>query len=389
MPQDSFTSLLRSIPLRRIAGVLGVMAVYCAFTVLRVALLDENLSFLDATPALSIAFPSLLTGLVCVACWQRVHTFKLGMPYVLLWLVLSWIAFLVAVACFVLFSSAEELQVSLSERLDVSVPKLAVEGCLVVVVMVMRSICSGAFWAAKALSLGEIERQMARRLTPQNQVLYLRSFGHDTLGVEPRSGAPGVSLVDWFEHRRWLFEEVLGEGCGPDGVMVAMGFRARYAFPLGCVRRSVGRTIEWQDEVRREIRDSGVVILALGTTPGLVWEIGEVRRTLPMERVLVVNPRVFDRDSLKCWQQFHSWAKTEIELPSVSERPNIVGFERTSENEYRGVVIDRGTTDVGAFSKVLRRSVTERLHLASSLVSNQSAVTINRGVQFPQIPDRE
>ena len=59
--------------------------------------------------------------------------------------------------------------------------------------------------------------------------------------------------------------------------MIAIGKPGEALAPLGAARDYVGDDI-WQHEVKRRMRDATLIVLMLGTSEGLAWELLRVHR---------------------------------------------------------------------------------------------------------------
>lgn len=120
---------------------------------------------------------------------------------------------------------------------------------------------------------------------PRPPVLYLRPFDEDLR--QDRQGrrlrfvpAPvmGLSLEQ-------LISRLLG-GLGP---LVAIGRPGEALPPLGFARL-YARDDEWQGSVLGLLDRAAAVVLVAGTSPGLLWELEQVLRRVPLSRVLIVIP---------------------------------------------------------------------------------------------------
>ena len=81
------------------------------------------------------------------------------------------------------------------------------------------------------------------------------------------------------------------------GPLVAVGQPGEQMPIVGVPRFHVGD--DWRDRVQELLAEAALVVMRVGASAGLEWEIGEVGRLCPAERIVVIpSPR------LKDWQRF-------------------------------------------------------------------------------------
>jgi hypothetical protein len=122
-------------------------------------------------------------------------------------------------------------------------------------------------------------------------VLYLRSFRDDRLRVMTRSSPRRTWLEKAWGRRLERFEEVLVWHLWRYGPVLAVGRPHERARPLGAAREYLDDE-EWQDEVKERMLDTGLLVIVLGRTKGLVWEMEKAAELGLGRRLLVVLPPV-------------------------------------------------------------------------------------------------
>ncbi len=111
-------------------------------------------------------------------------------------------------------------------------------------------------------------------------VLYLRPFNED------RQEASFFSY-SVFSHR--TKEEQLEFAFRPFGQVVAVS-DSRTAIPnLGAARGPL-ESEEWRNEIRQLIEGADLVVVRLGTTPGIIWETAAAVRYCPAPKLVVLVP---------------------------------------------------------------------------------------------------
>ncbi|MFB7114799.1 hypothetical protein [Streptomyces sp. NPDC056291] len=125
-------------------------------------------------------------------------------------------------------------------------------------------------------------------LEPRSYVLYLRPFDLDDqlYAVRP---APSLDPVRRLQTplSRTFEEDVVLTLRFKLGRVVAVG-RPGERLPRSGARRFYLPDTDWKPTVSRLIREARLVVLATGTTEGTLWELTEVVRLLPPERLLLL-----------------------------------------------------------------------------------------------------
>jgi hypothetical protein len=134
-------------------------------------------------------------------------------------------------------------------------------------------------------------------------VLYLRSFQTDpsTIYQQVTSG--------WSTE-----EEDLGRVLRPFGDMVAIGQPGEQLPVPGATRMYVNQS-EWRQVVLARMQSAPLVVIRAGSSPGLLWEMGQAIRTLEPERllILVLNIKVQEYNLFAN----HFRANFGLQLPAI------------------------------------------------------------------------
>ena len=142
-------------------------------------------------------------------------------------------------------------------------------------------------WTKRKSALrGTAVRQIDRR----PPVLLLRSFDDDMMLIV--RGARYSRSTDL--HRKGMtFERVVQDHLSPFGPFIAIGRPEEQLSPLGAARDYVPDTV-WQDEVQQRIRDAAIVVLVIGTSPGLAWELSRLRDLGQLHKLILLFPPADD-----------------------------------------------------------------------------------------------
>ncbi len=197
-------------------------------------------------------------------------------------------------------------------------------------------VAAGANRFRKALQclVRDVDDVLTLNLNPP--VLYLRSFVSDDI-VHPEFENPERQLqrgvfkllrpTFWIYQRELTFEEVLCQGIGALGPVVAIGRPGEELPQLGAFRKYVPDD-RWRDEVHHLVDTSTLVAMLVGHTRGLVWELGELSRKCDGSRVLLIIPPTADPQSL--WEGFHRLIEDSgraVPLPvTLNENAVAIGF---------------------------------------------------------------
>lgn len=159
-----------------------------------------------------------------------------------------------------------------------------------------------ALFGVTFLSSGRQAIRFARRLAqpevrrlikddPRPPVLLLRSFQDDSLEVRvhAENEATPVERLNIESFAR--FEEVVAWALWKHGPIRAIGQPGTRLQPLGAVRDYYSDD-QWQPAVRKYIDDSALIVFVVGRSPGLLWEVENVRSHRALAKCVFVLPPV-------------------------------------------------------------------------------------------------
>ncbi len=119
-------------------------------------------------------------------------------------------------------------------------------------------------------------------------VLYLRSFGDDTLWLaSPRSQRLGLERFSW--HRRELFEDVVARAFGVIGPVVAIARPGTEQHDLGAAHDSIA-VEDWLSTVRSYMVEAALVVVTVGNSAGLIRELGSLGELGLLDRACLLVP---------------------------------------------------------------------------------------------------
>jgi hypothetical protein len=149
-----------------------------------------------------------------------------------------------------------------------------------------------------------------RRADPRQQILFLRSFLDEKKALKKYRRAYTTE------------EELVAKVMQQYGPFVAIGNPADQLPQLGAARVVVPNA-SWQEYVRSELRRSSFVLVRLGSSPGILWELQLALTELPRTRILILN--ALDRQT---WSVARAMIEREfgIQLGCFSRRPSLFYF---------------------------------------------------------------
>ena len=128
---------------------------------------------------------------------------------------------------------------------------------------------------------------------PRSPVIYMRSFKDDAAASTPvMSGPPGWAVL--FPKELVTEEELVARILNDFGPMVTIGKPGESLRELGAARMYVSEQ-EWHEKVAALMQSAKVVVLRLGQTEGLWWELEQAIGKMRPEQLLVFVPRVGDK----------------------------------------------------------------------------------------------
>jgi hypothetical protein len=148
-------------------------------------------------------------------------------------------------------------------------------------------------------------------------VLYLRSFDDDPQWSSSQTDRPsgcllGSGIITEIFLSTRTDEEQLAAALLPIGPMVAVG-QPGEKLPILGARRFYLPINGWQNTIRDLMSRAQLVVLAIGSGDGLMWELEEAIRTLPPERLVLIVAMEREqyeefRESVR--RRFHSHAES-------------------------------------------------------------------------------
>jgi hypothetical protein len=125
-------------------------------------------------------------------------------------------------------------------------------------------------------------------------VLYLRSYADEAADLASDPYYADESLLVTFGRsffwsrfsRRRSLEETFADRLGRLGPVVAIGSPKDKTKILGAARLSIDPSV-WKETVLRLLRESRLVIMRIGQTPGVMWEMEQAARIVPPERLVL------------------------------------------------------------------------------------------------------
>jgi hypothetical protein len=155
----------------------------------------------------------------------------------------------------------------------------------------------GTLFACSVVAYRQARRHAALRadaVTRRDErapILYLRSFGDDQLTIPARTGSPRHSLLERFSHRSERFEEVVAGHLWAYGPVIAVGVPGERLAPIGAARTHYDDAT-WKDGVQSWLSRASLVVITVGGTAGVAWEVRRIAELGLWDRaILLVPPR--------------------------------------------------------------------------------------------------
>jgi hypothetical protein len=133
-----------------------------------------------------------------------------------------------------------------------------------------------------ARSASDVSQRDERR-----PILFLRSFRDDEIEI-PAERYWGNALLG-IRNKKVRLEEVLAETAFAVGPLVACSNPEDVLRPLGAARDNVSNET-WQEEIGRFMWEASWIVLLVGTTKSLRWEMAEILRRGFLPKTLIVFP---------------------------------------------------------------------------------------------------
>ncbi len=159
-------------------------------------------------------------------------------------------------------------------------------------------------WSA---ALGRLARRLRglaadrdQRRSPRPVLLYLRAFDDDRrlIGAGDFGSRPATEIFSF--RARVPYEEIVTQALDRHGRVetIAEPGAPKLYLPLGASRERLSDQ-EWQAAVSTRMRQADLVVIAAGTTPGLLWEVADATRQGLLDRVLLIFPPHGNDDDLR------------------------------------------------------------------------------------------
>ncbi|MDQ3765288.1 MAG: succinylglutamate desuccinylase/aspartoacylase family protein [Actinomycetota bacterium] len=157
------------------------------------------------------------------------------------------------------------------------------------------------------------------RRNPRSPILYLRSFCDDEIKMRARAANGRSSLERVLKVR---FEEVVTDHLWRYGPVVAIGRPGDRLPPLGAARDYVSDE-QWQQKVEQLMLSASIIVLVLGRTEGLAWELKKIIELDLIRKLVVLFPPIqlgVSGDLLARWDALREQAgRSGLALPQESD----------------------------------------------------------------------
>jgi hypothetical protein len=193
-------------------------------------------------------------------------------------------------------------------------------------------------------------------------VLFLRSFRSDAIRTRHpflmRCILPGINVPGE------SFDEFLAPALNILGPFVGLGNPEDYLPTLGASKVYVHDHL-WEQTVKDFLLRAKLVILLEGDTPGLRWELTQIRQQCSPRSVFLVTPtEKFQRAG---WQKFAELLLQAGFVPPDTDvgQGTVIGFNK----QHQPVVLCRNSTTANEYVKVIldwHESTEDDLHLAAA-----------------------
>jgi hypothetical protein len=191
---------------------------------------------------------------------------------------------------------------------------IAVVGGLMAPFMFTVVLIARPFRRARRHSLQNVDETLKHDQRPP--VLYLRSFLDDRLTMSARTANGRVWLERFSPH---TFEEVVCDHLWRYGPVVALGMPGDRLPPLGAVRNYFEGDA-WRSGVVEPMRHASIIVLALGRTESLQWELERLAASNLLSRTIVAVPPVKPDEVTQRWATLRSTAAAAISMRSIRWR---------------------------------------------------------------------
>ena len=187
-------------------------------------------------------------------------------------------------------------------------------------------------------------------------VLYLRSWVDDR-GMVASGGTEWWRLAEFFPFRaRIAMDEVVARELGKSSSVISLAEPAapRFYVPLGAAQRHVSGD-QWRQYVLDRMDEAALIVISIGTSDALLWELGMATKRGHLARLVMVMPPAADEDARLRWKaSANAIAEAGGPLLGTVADPSSVVLARVSETGIRQVlVVDQ--LDESAYSVAFTR----------------------------------
>jgi hypothetical protein len=168
-------------------------------------------------------------------------------------------------------------------------------------------------------------------------ILYLRSFADDSLELRVAPFARPSLLERISSRRKQGFEEIIAEELQRHGPVSAVSEPGQKLPPIGFIRESP-TDADWRGHVRQRMKQSGVIVVTVGRSRGLEWEMQELIHSGSWRKAVFVVPPAPGKDLLERWAKLASLLQNSglrgIGLPPASYWLLAMTFTAEAEGRY-------------------------------------------------------
>lgn len=176
----------------------------------------------------------------------------------------------------------------------------------------------------------------ARAEDPRPPVILLRSFKDDRLPIKRMVWGP-----------RPKFEQLVTRSLSADGPVIAVGEPNEPLPPLGAAREYL-RAGDWRAAVDQLIAQARRVVMVLGSTEGLAWELRQTRLRGRLDDLLLLVPPVNEQQVSERWRALvspafdvpgHAWQRAAppsglLAMVFVADQPVFIVSDRRRDAHY-------------------------------------------------------
>lgn len=191
--------------------------------------------------------------------------------------------------------------------------------------------------SAPLLSQARTVDFFSERSTSAAPVVFLRSFCDDEIGL----GLMGFKLLDGRIYLR-SFEQMISDLFAVVGPLVAIDNPGE-ELPEQGAQRLCANKFDWQERIEALMESARFVVIMVGGTPGLAWEIQTVMQGPHLEKTILVFPP-FQRKELADRWAFFLDLQSQIRVVSCPESlpdfPLFAFFCRMTDRDWKCTIVE-------------------------------------------------